>query len=257
MKSATDQHWDGRARQVGDPDAVNIEDVYQRELELEFVCDQLAGAESLLEVGCGNGFNTTKYRERVAQIDAFDFSADMIRRAEVDHPDPSVHYYEGSVLDPAAAPAGAHDVVVCIRTLINLSDLAAQRTALGNLVSWVRPGGRLVLIEGFSDGFEALTELRESLGLPPLNAAPINVYAALDDLRDLLDAAGEVEAQFHTGTWDVLTRVVLPLTAGLEHAQGVGAFHPALLEVARILGPQRTERFARELGWAIRRPESA
>jgi len=164
---------------------------------------------------------------------------------------------EGSVLDPDAAATGAYDVVVCIRTLINLTDLTAQRTALANLISWVRPGGRLVLIEGFSDGFAGLTELRESLGLPPLHAAPINVYSALADLRDLLDAAGVVEARFHTGTWDVLTRVVLPLTAGPENALGVGPFHAAFLQVARILGPERTEPFARELGWSIRRPESA
>jgi hypothetical protein len=50
-----------------------------------------------------------------------------------------------------------------------------------------------------------------------------------------------------------LTRVVLPLIAGPENVQGVGPFHPALLEVARVLGNDRTEEFARLRGWAIRR----
>ena len=253
MKTQTDEHWDERARGVDDAASVNIEDIYQRDLELDFVCSQLTGKERLLEVGCGNGFNTTRYRDHVASVDAFDFSADMINRANRDHPDPRIRYYEASVLDRSAAPAGSYDAVVCIRTLINLADLPAQRASIENLFSWVRPGGLLVLIEGFADGFQALGELRQSLGLPAVVPASINSYCAVSEIQDLLDGGGEVVATFHTGTWDVLTRVVLPLIAGPENVQGVGLFHPALLNVAQVLGNDRTGELARERGWAIRR----
>jgi len=253
MKTHTDQHWDERARGVDDAASVNIDDIYQRELELEFVSAQLTGVERLLEVGCGNGFNTTTYRDRVGSIDAFDFSGDMIIRANRDHPDARIRYYEASVLDPSAATAGGYDAVVCIRTLINLADLAAQRTALQNMFSWLRPDGLLVLVDGFSDGFRALDDLRQSLNLPTLEPAPINTYCTVAEIQDLLRGGGEVVATFHTGTWDVLTRVVLPLIVGPERVQGVGPFHPALLEVARVLGNDRTEEFARLRGWAIRR----
>jgi len=253
VKTRTDEHWDERARGVDDAASVNIEDIYQRDLELEFVCSQLTGNERLLEVGCGNGFNTTRYRDRVASIDAFDFSADMVSRANRDHPDPKIRYYEASVLDPSAAPAGSYDAVVCIRTLINLADLAAQRASIENLFSWARPGGLVILIEGFADGFDALGELRRSLGLPTLVPASINSYSTVSEIQDLLDARGEVVATFHTGTWDVLTRVVLPLIAGPENVQGVGPFHPALLNIAQVLGNDRTGALARERGWAIRR----
>lgn len=256
MKTPTDEHWDERARGVGDAASVNIEDVFQRELELEFVCSQLTGRERLLEVGCGNGFNTIEYRDRVASIDAFDLSSDMVQRAIRDHPAPTVRYFEASVLDPSAAAAGAYDTVVCIRTLINLPDLAAQRTAIGNMLAWLRPGGMLVLVEGFTDGFEALGELRQSLGLPRVVPASINTYCAVAEVQDLLRAGGQVVATFHTGTWDVLTRVVLPLIAGPERAQGVGPFHGRLLEVARLLGNDRTEGYGRLRGWAIRRPDA-
>lgn len=253
VKTQTDEHWDERARGVEDAASVNIEDVYQRDLELKFVCSQLTGSERLLEVGCGNGFNTTRYRDRVGSIDAFDFSADMIDRANRDHPDPKIRYYQASVLDPSSAPAASYDVVVCIRTLINLADLAAQRASIENLFSWVRPGGLLVLIEGFADGFQALGELRQSLGLPAVVPASINSYCAVSEIQDLLDGGGTSVATFHTGTWDVLTRVVLPLIAGPENVQGVGPFHAALLNVAQVLGNDRTGELARERGWSIRR----
>jgi SAM-dependent methyltransferase len=256
MKTQTDTHWDERARDVGDAANVNIDDIYQRDLELEFVTGQLTGVERLLEVGCGNGFNTTRYRDRVASIDAFDFSGDMILRATRDHPDPKIRYYEASVLDPSAAVAGAYDAVVCIRTLINLADLVAQRAAIQNMFAWLRPGGLLLLVEGFTDGFQALSALRQSLSLPPVEPAAINTYCAVAEIQDLLDAGGEVVATFHTGTWDILTRVVLPLIVGPERVQGVGPFHPALLEVARALGNDRTQEFARLRGWAIRRSAS-
>jgi SAM-dependent methyltransferase len=253
LKTQTDEHWDERARGVDVAASVNIEDVYQRDLELEFACGQLTGNERLLEVGCGNGFNTTKYRDSVMSIDAFDLSGDMITRAKRDHPDPKIRYYQASVLDPSAAPAGTYDAVVCIRTLINLADLAAQRASIENLFSWLRPGGLLILIEGFTDGFQALGELRQSLSLPTVVPASINSYCAVTEIQDLLDGGGELVATFHTGTWDVLTRVVLPLIAGPENVQGVGPFHSALLEVAHVLGNDRTEEFARLRGWAIRR----
>jgi SAM-dependent methyltransferase len=252
LKTDTEEHWDDRARGVDDAAAVNIEDVYQRDLELDFVCEHLGGGK-LLEVGCGNGFNTTRYREHADSIDAFDFSGDMVRRAERDHPGETVRYYEASVVDSNSAPDGAYDAVVCIRTLINVPDLAAQRVAIENMLSWRAPGGVLILIEGFSDGFDALSDLRSSLGLPALQPAGINTYTAVADVGDLLTGGGETIATFHTGAWDVLTRVVLPLIAGPDQVRGVGPFHPALLDVSRVIGNDRTERLARERGWVIRR----
>jgi SAM-dependent methyltransferase len=252
VKSSTDAHWDARARAVDSSAAVNIDDVYQRELELEFVCGVLGAGQRVLEVGCGNGFNTVRFRELVESVDAFDYSGDMIARANRDHPDPRVRYYEASVLDPAAAQPGTFDVVICIRTLINLADLAEQRAALENMFSWLRPAGLLVLVEGFRDGFEALNELRTELGLPPLQPASINTYTAVADLQDIMRRRAEMEAEFHSGTWDILTRVTLPFVAGPEQATGVGPFHPGLLELARRLGNERTERFARLRGWALR-----
>jgi SAM-dependent methyltransferase len=229
-------HWDERAVAVADPAAVNIEDVYQRELELEFVLGQLIGRDKILEVGCGNGFNSSV----LPVTDAFDVSEDMIRRAQIDHPGP--RYFVGDVTDPWA-DYGRYDAVVCIRTLINLPDLADQRVAIRNMLRWLRPGGALVLVEGFSNGFRALSELRQEVGLPPLEPSPVNTYTDVADVADLLG-----EPIFHTGTYDVLTRVVLPLF-GL--ANGAGPYHPLLLTIARQLGNDRTERYARVRGWSV------
>jgi ubiquinone/menaquinone biosynthesis C-methylase UbiE len=252
VKSGTDEHWDDRARGVANAAAVNIEDTHQRELELDFVCRHLRSDQRLLEVGCGNGFNTVRFRELVRSVDAFDFSGDMIARAKGDHPDRRVRYYEASVIDPAAASPASFDVVVCIRTLINLATLADQRQALANMLRWLRPGGLLLLVEGFADGFRTLSEVRRSLGMPAVEPAAINNYCDVADVEDLVEGGGEIVDRFHSGTWDLLTRVALPLVAGADRVNGVGPHHPALLQLALILGNDHTGRYARLHGWAVR-----
>jgi ubiquinone/menaquinone biosynthesis C-methylase UbiE len=249
--TATDTHWTERAREVADPAAVSIEDTYQRELELDFVCRHLHPGDRLLEVGCGNGYNTTRFRPLVGSVDAFDYSAAMIERAKTDYPNAGVRYAVASVLDPDTAAPGSYDVVVCIRTLINLADLADQRTAVSNMLRWLRLGGRLILVEGFANGFRELDALRTAMGLPTLKPAAINTYSDVRDLYDIVADGNEIVAKFHTGTWDLLTRVALPQIAGPE--QGVGPFHPTLLALANVIGNDRTERYARVRGWVVKR----
>jgi predicted TPR repeat methyltransferase len=81
MKSSTDQHWNDRAASMENDIEVNIMDIFQRELEYDYVCRYLTSAMTVLEVGCGNGFSTNRFRGLVKHIDAFDYSENMIERA--------------------------------------------------------------------------------------------------------------------------------------------------------------------------------
>ena len=71
---------------------------------------------------------------------------------------------------------GQADVLLCQRVLINLLAERDARTALDNLVSLVRPGGKLLFIESFASGLAHLNDARAEFGLEPLGPAHHNRY---------------------------------------------------------------------------------
>ena len=81
MKTATDIHWNDRAASVADDIEVNIMDIFQRDLEYDYVGPYLSSDMRILEVGCGNGFSTERFRELVEHVDAMDYAENMIERA--------------------------------------------------------------------------------------------------------------------------------------------------------------------------------
>ena len=159
MKSATDAFWNERAASVAEDIEVNIMDIFQRELEYDAVCRYLRSDMRLLEVGCGNGFSTRRFRSLVAHVDAFDYSPNMVERARAEVGEENNRFYQDDILDPKRLE-GPYDTVVCVRVLINLPSVADQHRAVENMAHLVRTDGLLLLVEGFTEGFE-LPELEE------------------------------------------------------------------------------------------------
>ena len=56
-------------------------DIFQREMEYDYICRYLEPHMRVLEVGCGNGFSTERFRALVVHVDAFDYAEKMIERA--------------------------------------------------------------------------------------------------------------------------------------------------------------------------------
>src|SRR5437764_10183543 len=81
-KSSTDLHWQKRAETVAHDRNVNIQDIFQRELEFDFICPHLNASMRVLEVGCGNGYSTAVFRKVAGHVDGFDQSESMIARAK-------------------------------------------------------------------------------------------------------------------------------------------------------------------------------
>ena len=186
-KSNTDLHWNARALSERDDTKVNIGDTVQRDLELDFVFAHLPAAGGVLEVGCGNGYVTQQVRSQVKHVDAFDFAENMVERARATYGETNNRFFHGSVLDRATCEAQAYDAAVCVRVLINLRGLDEQAAGLDNIAHWLKPGGRLILIEGFRDGFDELNRLRADCGMPALVPAAINYYSYVTQLRPTMD----------------------------------------------------------------------
>ncbi len=251
-KTATDIHWDSRPKSVTDHEKVNIDDVYQRQLETDFILGHLHPQLTALEVGCGNGYLTDILRERVQQVDAFDYSAPMISQATELYGETNNRFFQASVLDPESV-SKRYDAAICVRVLINLVDLEEQKVALHNMHSWLVPEGRLIIVEGFRDGFEELNVARERAGLETMRPANINFYSYFHDLQPVIEDLFVVEESFHSGCYDFLTRVVYPCLEGADKAVGPSDFHKKIMPIASELNMDAFRIYARLHGKVLRK----
>lgn len=250
IKSNTDIHWDTRAKSEASDEKTNIGDTVQRELETQFIQSVLPAGARVLEVGCGNGFLTQTLRRTSGFVDAFDYSENMIERAKQYTGETNNRFFVDNVLQPSHVQP-PYDVVVCVRVLINLQDLAQQQQAVHNLAELLRTGGKLILVEGYADAFAELSRLRSAVGLPPVTPATINYYSKLEELVPTLTELFTFGAEFHTGTFDFLTRVVYPLLVGPDNVQEAGEFHRRTLPLAQAFSPTHLSVFARLRGFEL------
>jgi len=251
IKSETDRHWNERALNEKNETLVNFHDPVQRELETDFIFQHLPSSGKVLEVGCGNGYLTGQLRHRCEWVDSFDFAENMLERARANYGETNNAFFHASVLDADALPANTYRCIVCVRVLINLRDLEQQRSAVTNMATWLEPGGKLLLVEGYSDGFTELSRLREKAGLPAIVPAAINYYSALGELWPTIAASFDKVDEFHTGMYDFLTRMVYPQLVGPDRIESVGDFHRSILPIARLFNPSDMSPLARLRGFAL------
>jgi SAM-dependent methyltransferase len=251
-RTTTDEHWSQRAATVANDHEVNLMDVFQRELEFDAILRYLRPDMNVLEVGCGNGFSTDRFRPAVKHIDAFDKSEEMIARAHKSAGEKNNRFFVDDVLDPRHID-GTYDCVICVRVLINLPDTEAQVLAIQNLARFTRRDGVLLLAEGFTEGFEALSELRAKVGLPPVAPAKINHYSSWEELRHAVERHFDIEERWHLGTYDYLTRVLYPLVVGPESAKHNTNFAERCQELARAFNPDAMAHLSRLQGYVLKK----
>ena len=252
-KTATDVHWNERARTEADSSRVNIADLPQRTLENDFIFQHLSTADRVLEVGCGNGYLTSEIRSRVASVESFDFSEAMIASAKKIYGEKNNRFFQHSVLNVGGIAAAKFDVLVCVRVLINLVGLDEQRAAVTNFARWLRPGGHVILIEGFKDGFAALNDLRKQVSLAPLQPASINFYSSLAEFAPVLRQDFDIVESWNSGMYDLMTRVGYPLLVGADKALGPSDFHEKILPLARAIRMPELAPYARLHGMYLKR----
>lgn len=252
MKSATDEFWNQRPSDEKAAPKVNISDTVQRDHELQFIFKHVPTGARMIEIGCGNGYVSEQLRRRVAQLDSFDFAENMIAAAKQLYGETNNRFFHDSVLAPQHVESGSYDVALCVRVLINLRDLEEQKAAVQNMATMLKPGGKLILVEGFQEGFDEINRVRTSCGLEAAKPAPINFYSDLSDLLPAILEHFSVEDTWHSGLFDFLTRVVYPNLVGDANASGPGNFHASVEPLVRAYGgSSQLSNFARLHGFAL------
>jgi lysophospholipase L1-like esterase/ubiquinone/menaquinone biosynthesis C-methylase UbiE len=249
-KSSTDIFWNERIFNENDHRKVNISDLTQRQIENNFIFKHLLKTENVLEVGCGNGFLTNNISDLVNSVDAFDYAENMIEQAKLYHQKENINFFWDNILNPSIIN-NQYDVIICVRVLINLRNIEEQKQALNNMHKMLKPTGKLILIEGYIEGFEEINNIREKINLKTLSPAKINYYSKLLDFSKLFENRFNISDKFNTGMFDFLTRIVYPSLVGEENALGYTMFHKKIYPITQVFQDNYFVELARLHGYLL------
>jgi ubiquinone/menaquinone biosynthesis C-methylase UbiE len=212
------EFWTRQAREHGQAPTASWSDQMVMELEIRAISERLCDGDRVLDVGCANGFSTVQFAaQRKADIRGIDYIPEMIehaRRRLAAFPGRlrgSVQFAQGDVT-ALPEPSEAFDKVVAIRVIINLGGWDRQLTGLLECTRVLKTGGRLLLSEATTQGWQRLNRFRTEWGLPDIPMPPFNRY--LDEKQVCEALSGDLElvdVVNFASTYYVGTRVLKPL----------------------------------------------
>jgi ubiquinone/menaquinone biosynthesis C-methylase UbiE len=140
-------HWDRRAPTFDDQAGHGLVSDEQRRAWLELLSRFSAlPAQQVLDVGCGTGFLALRFAELGHKVTGVDLSPQMIgrarRKAEQAGFDLDFRVGDASALDSGDE---AYDIVAARHVVWNLPD---PERGVAEWLRVLRPGGRLILVEG-------------------------------------------------------------------------------------------------------------
>lgn len=212
--------WTQQAKEHGVSPAASWSDFPVIDLEIRALAARIADGDSVLDVGCANGYSTLQLAsQRRAKFRGVDYIPEMVAQAKVRHAElhgrllGEAEFDVGDIMD-LKEPGAAYDKVVVVRVVINLGDWARQARALKECARVVRPGGLLLLSEATLQGWRRMNALRTEWGLPEIGMPGFNTYLDEDAVVEAVKPELElVEIVNFASTYFVLTRVLKPLLA--------------------------------------------
>jgi ubiquinone/menaquinone biosynthesis C-methylase UbiE len=211
------EFWESQGRQHGQAHAASWGDNFAIALEVETIAKHLKDGDEVLDVGCANGYSAFMQLERhkLKRLVGIDFAPSMVEAARTAKTsrnlDASVQFQEGDVRSLEFADA-TFDVAYTTRVLINLPNWETQVQAIRNCLRVVRPGGLVIISEGFWEPLVLLNAIRTLVRLPPLVEHDFNRYLKKQKLEELLDALNlEYEVEEFSSVYYLGSRVLREL----------------------------------------------
>jgi len=193
----------------------DVESMYDKHLvsvEIELIKQRIASNSKILDAGCGEGEGTLAYSSIPGiKVHAADLSETRIKKAAERLKKcnnvilKKVDFLGQYCLDDD------YDSVISQRFLTNLVGWELQKKVLLKLMAMLKPGGRLLMLEGSKQGAESLNKLRAVLGLEPIPVKWHNVFFDDDALLDFMwQNHYELVEEDGLGAYFFLTRGIRP-----------------------------------------------
>ncbi len=188
-------YWENQARKHGDAHDASWGDNFAIALEIDTIAKHLKDGDSVLDVGCANGYSAFRQLERhkLGPVVGVDFAANMIEAARAASTAGGfagrVEFQRGDVRS-LGFPDASFDVVYTTRVLINLPTWDEQVRGIGECLRVAKPGGTVILSEGFWEPLMILNAMRALVRLPPLVEHDFNRYIKKARLEELLASLG-------------------------------------------------------------------
>lgn len=218
-------HWKNWAEEYGEDLRATTRSSNIKQLEIQSLIESistlLTGEKSILEVGCGNGYNAISISmELKHSVDGFDFIPEMIDNANanlnrLDEQDKKrLNFYVDDVLN--ISKEKKYDLIYSCRCLINLPNSDLQDKAIKEILSMLKPGGYFLMLENFIENYEAQNELRVSVGLSKRTPAEFNLFFNDSHVNSLIDSLGGkiIEEKNFSSLHDIMQYVVVPMVNG-------------------------------------------
>lgn len=227
------EYWNQKAKELKELPQATMRDVQLRLLEIDLIRGQLKEDDEVLDVGCGNGFATAIFSEKVKSIVGIDFSSEMVDQANTilkqnQGKKSNISFKQTDVLN-LSYPEDTFDVVISERCLINLRSWEEQKKAMLEIKRVLKKGGRHLMIEGTSGSLDKLNNIRESYGLHKIEKHWHNLLFDDDKLMIFLKKEFNIKEIISLGTYYFISRVVHPLMVAPDEPK----FEAKINEVAR------------------------
>jgi SAM-dependent methyltransferase len=198
-------HWNS-------PEVQSMYDKHLLEAEIGLIRRRIVERSKVLDAGCGEGEGTIVYSSIPGvRVTGVDFSETRLQKAaeRLAHR-PDVVLRQVDFLGKYQLPTD-FDFVVSQRFLINLMEWELQQKVLLDLMARLKPGGRLLMLEGSQPGVDSLNALRGAFGLDPIPVLWHNLFFDDKRLVEFMQSHGfALKEEDGLGTYFALTRGIRP-----------------------------------------------
>jgi SAM-dependent methyltransferase len=208
------QYWEEKAEALKADPSATMKDIILRSMEIEAISARLGIDDILLDVGCGNAFGSIEFARHCQRVTAMDYSENMIEVAKASIRQShltNIRAVQGNILTVGRENPSAFSALSSVRCLINIPGKKDQYNGIEQISYALKPGGKLFLVEGIEENFNALNFMRQKMELRPIKLDWHNLLFKKQELETALEKFLYIKEIIDFGEYYYLSRIIHPL----------------------------------------------